>query len=184
MASKPCAHCGEPVRPYQWDKWPYWETESSYAKRSFCGKSCAKKAKNPMHSEATRLKVAATHRRIGHQPTKRGGNGRGLTEAQSALLRLLSKGWAPEHSVMTGPARAAGDAYHYKIDLAHPIWMIAVEIDGGSHGTLVAQARDKRKDVALRRCGWKVLRLSNAEALSLSTTSALEATRRILQAAS
>lgn len=183
-ASKPCAHCGNPVRPYQWDKWPYWETETGFAKRRFCGKSCAKKSKNPMMLEGARERMAATLKRIGHGPTQRGGNGQPMPEAQAKLLECLGADWQPEHIVRTKLKPTDGFPYHYKIDLANPVLKVAVEIDGGSHGSLVRQEQDRKKEDFLRQSGWKLLRLKNSEALSLSTTCASTATRHILQAAS
>ena len=58
----------------------------------------------------------------------------------------------------------------YMVDLACPQNMIALEVDGGSHGTLARQAEDKKKDALLAQLGWKVFRVSNSKALKSCTT--------------
>lgn len=132
--------------------------------------------RNPSADPGTRAQISQTLRRMGHRPTVRGGNGTGLTEAQTTLLHSLGLGWLPEHVVSTGARVKGGPPTHYKIDLAHPERMVAVEIDGGSHGTLARQRADQRKTAWLSLHGWSVLRFSNQEVLS-STASV---TRQIL----
>lgn len=122
--------------------------------------------RNAMESPEAREKMANTLKRIGHHPTVRGGNGTGLTVPQQILLDLLGPGWRPEHVVSTGKRQRGGPPTHYKIDLAHPGMMIAVEIDGGSHGTLARQESDRRKTSWLSNLGWSVLRFSNQEVLN------------------
>lgn len=60
----------------------------------------------------------------------------------------------------------SGYPTHYKLDLAWPLAMVAVEVDGGSHKSLKVQEADRRKDSFLRQNGWRVFRVSNEEALS------------------
>jgi very-short-patch-repair endonuclease len=54
---------------------------------------------------------------------------------------------------------------HYKIDLAFPDIMLAIEIDGGSHASITRKASDQRKDRFLVGLGWTVLRFTNKEVL-------------------
>jgi very-short-patch-repair endonuclease len=61
-----------------------------------------------------------------------------------------------EVSVITG-----GKPHCYKIDVANRTLKIAIEVDGGSHGTLERKAQDARKEEFLVGCGWVVLRFSN-----------------------
>jgi very-short-patch-repair endonuclease len=58
----------------------------------------------------------------------------------------------------------------YKVDIANPEMMLAIELDGSSHGPLERQAQDKKKVECLVRLGWRVLRISNEEALRLYST--------------
>ena len=83
----------------------------------------------------------------------------------------LGDGWKPELAVNVWQGeRKPGIPSHYKIDIAHPEMMIAIEVDGGSHCPLERQEQDRRKDAFLSGQGWSVLRVSNEKALSLSTT--------------
>lgn len=122
--------------------------------------------RNPSSDASTRQKIAGTLRKMGHRPTVRGGNGAGLTKPQEILACWLGPGWHPEHVVSTGARIKGGPPTHYKIDVANPDLMIAVEIDGGSHGTLARQAADQRKTAWLSSRGWSVFRCSNQEVLS------------------
>lgn len=126
------------------------------------------RARNPMREPETRAKVSATLKAIGHKPRDRGGNGKPLSEAHSALLTALNlyhgDFWIPDFSVATG----WGGGHHYLIDCARPDWMIAIEVDGGSHATLARQESDRQKDAFLRSQGWSVFRRSNAEAIELA----------------
>jgi hypothetical protein len=122
-------------------------------------------ANNPMHNPATRAKVSATLREMGHKPPVRGGNGTGPTEPQRLLAEAL--GWEMEVVVRPGQGRVRGGLpTHYKLDIAHPTLKIAVEIDGGSHGTLERREQDRRKEAWLRGEGWTVLRFSNQEVMA------------------
>jgi hypothetical protein len=99
-------------------------------------------------------------------PRVRGGNGRGPTLPQSLLHESLSTygdGWVMEHVVKTSTS-GLGYPHHYKIDIACPESMIAVEVDGGSHSG-DRREQDRRKDEFLRSRGWKVIRVPNREAV-------------------
>lgn len=162
---------------------PYWRKTG----RAFCSRECgraawreaarlrgpseanraalsrAMRANNPMRNPVSRAKMSATLRRIGHQPKVRGGNGRGPTEPQRLLAEAL--GWPIELVVPTGAKGRNGPPSHYKLDIAHPTMKIAVEIDGGSHCSLVRREQDQRKETWLRGEGWTVLRFSNREVM-------------------
>ena len=132
-----------------------------------------------MEDEDARQSMSSTLRRIGHRPRVQGGNGRGLTVPQQRLLDALPSGWVAEHVCPTGARIKGGPPTHYKIDLAHPDKMIAVEIDGGSHLSRKRQEADRRKDRWLSSHGWSVLRFSNREVLSSisSVTERITSTR-------
>lgn len=127
--------------------------------------SARMKERNPMRSAEARAKMAATLRRIGHEPFERGGNGRGMTAAQTALLAALGRGdgWTEEYVVPTRMGRRSGYPTHYKIDIALPRAMVAIEVDGASHSALARQEQDARKTDFLEARGWTVLRFTNAK---------------------
>lgn len=153
--------------------------------RKFCSLQCAgiakrgvpnpkvaayARANNAMKDPVARAKMTATLRRIGHKPTIRGGNGSGMTEPQRVLLEALQHldmgEWIAEFVVNTAP-RQKGTPNHYKIDLACPSRMLAVEVDGPSHGTIERRAADARKDAFLTSRGWMMFRFTNATCLEV-----------------
>jgi hypothetical protein len=121
--------------------------------------SARMKRKNPMHNDAIRESVSQRLREIGHKPKVLGGCGRGLTEPQRLLSEAM--GWPTEVVV---PTRLKPPfPRHYKIDVAEPSRMIAVEVDGPSHGSRKVQEADARKESFLAERGWRVFRFSNQE---------------------
>lgn len=88
-----------------------------------------------------------------------------LPAAQAALLDALAgHGAVPEFVVRTGAWRGAGGLpNHFKIDVAIPSRMVAVEIDGASHCALARKAQDAKKEAFLSAHGWTVLRFSNRD---------------------
>jgi hypothetical protein len=116
--------------------------------------------RNPFRDPAVRAKAQAALREKGYSMLN-GGNGRDLTVPQKLLAARL--GWATEVVVPTG--RKSPYPHAYKIDVASPELMIAVEVDGESHKSKTAKTRDSRKDNLLRSLGWTVLRFWNAEVL-------------------
>lgn len=124
-----------------------------------------------MHRQEVRRRVSAKLKEIKHRPPAQGGNGRGLTEPQRLLSQKLGPDWITEFVVPTRIPRGEGYPTHYKIDLANPAQMIAIEVDGGSHCSLKVRERDARKAEFLRSKGWSVFRVSNARALALCSTS-------------
>lgn len=179
--SKMCAVCGAEFRPTTGAQVI---SEVAFRAMKCCGKSCAKKLKNPMHSAYIRTKVSQTLREVGHMPKTQGGNGRGMTAAQRLAVTVLGAGWVPEYIFKTKRKPYEGYPHHYKIDIANESLKVAIEIDGGSHGSLERKAQDTKKDALLRACGWRVLRLRNAEASELFSTFESKDIPRILQMAS
>jgi very-short-patch-repair endonuclease len=51
----------------------------------------------------------------------------------------------------------------YIADFVHIRGMLVIEIDGETHGTAEEIAYDSRRDAYLRRKGWNIMRLTNAE---------------------
>jgi len=124
--------------------------------------------RNPMKNVAVREKQAKTLRAMGHRPIVRGGNGKGMSVPQALLLDSLGSGWVAEHIVTTCCQRVNVEHFpsHYKIDLACAERMIAVEVDGSSHQSLIGQRRDQKKDKFLAALGWRVFRVRNKRILS------------------
>ena len=99
------------------------------------------------------------------------------------LVEALGLGWETEFVVPTRAGRQLGGLpTHYKLDIAYPELMVAVEVDGHSHNTTERKAQDERKTEFLAGLGWTVLRFSNQEVMAdtaacartvLSTTSKL-----------
>jgi hypothetical protein len=173
-----CAECLEPIGETTKNQ----RDRSRAGKPVYCAKTCSDRAqarqssermaatnrkhaskrmreRNPMQRPESRAKMRETLR--GRAPTRRGGNGTGLSAAETLLSNAL--GWEP-HVVPTGKPRRPGWPTHFKLDLANPDLMIAVEIDGRSHGAIERQEQDERKAEFLASLGWTVLRFSNEEA--------------------
>jgi Protein of unknown function (DUF559) len=187
----PCTICGAPARQdTRYQRYLFKKTGRGYCSSACAAAYAAKvssetmavtntkyasarmKINNPMASAETRAKMSETLKRIGHAPTVRGGNGKGLTTPQAALLSALAA-YDPiaEHTVRTGFYRGVGGMpSHYKIDIALPGKMIAIEIDGGSHGTLERIKQDAKKDAFLVSAGWRVLRFTNRQILESMPT--------------
>jgi very-short-patch-repair endonuclease len=123
------------------------------------------KRNNPMHKEASRQKMQATLRARGHTPKIRGGNGTGPTQAQNILAEAL--GWQMEYVIKTHLPKnnALHAATNYKVDIANPTLMIAIEVDGRSHQTLARKSQDRKKEQLLSGLGWRILRFTNQEIL-------------------
>lgn len=166
-AVKMCEHCGLEFHPF-WGSDGRPMREHLWIKQRFCSISCSKKQENPMWVPGAVQKMTKTLKEIGHAPVDRWGNGRGLTAPQEALLNALGEGWVPEHAVATG-LRPTGDyPTAFKIDIANPAEMIAIEVDGSSHsGKRLTE--DRKKDEFLNQSGWSVYRIKNTEAIRLST---------------
>jgi hypothetical protein len=94
----------------------------------------------------------------------RGGNGTGLTIPQQVLLDELGEGWIAEYAIPTKVKKGLGYPTAYKVDIANPDRMIAIEVDGGRHN--MRKEQDKKKEEFLQSIGWKVYRYSNSFAFS------------------
>lgn len=135
----------------------WWQTPGASAQRARIS------ALNPMTDPAVREKVSRQLKAMKHGPSVRGGNGKGLTKAQSALLDVLGPSWCTEWSISLGQ-RMPGYPTHYKLDLARPDLKIGIEADGNSHYSRKEQ--DRKKDEMLDLLGWTVLRFWNQDILS------------------
>jgi len=122
------------------------------------------KKNNPMFKKETRDKMSNTLKYIGHKPRIQGGNGKEMPVSQRVLLVALGKGWYAEHVVLT--KGIMDSPYNYKIDIANPKKMIAIEVDGRSHCLLKRQEQDRKKEKILKKLGWIVLRFKNEEVMS------------------
>lgn len=92
---------------------------------------------------------------------------------QLALDAFLDAGLSPvaQHWVQVeGGAR-------YRIDLAFPALMIAVEVDGSQHEERPAQLADAQRDAALGAAGWTVVRVK-AKTFATDLARAIELVRR------
>lgn len=116
---------------------------------------------NPIRRPEVRAKLSASMKAAGIKPKVLGGNGRAMPAPQAMLLAALGEAWVAEFVVPTGWPPPPKHPTHFKIDLAHPEMMIAVEVDGSSHHTPLGRERDRRKEAFLRQCGWQVFRFSN-----------------------
>jgi very-short-patch-repair endonuclease len=85
------------------------------------------------------------------------GNGRPPTDGELEMMRRLQQhGFIMGYVVSTKKMHPLPS--HYKLDLANPKMMVAVEVDGSSHFRKARKEADDRKDEFLRLNGWKVLR--------------------------
>ena len=76
------------------------------------------------------------------------------TPEQILLGQVLSKEWVMEHCV---------SRKRYRVDWANVNRHIAIEVDGENHNETAVKKEDARKERVLRRLGWTVLRITNAE---------------------
>lgn len=100
---------------------------------------------------------------------RRGGNGTGMSPCEEMLASVLTPGWVWNYVIHTKPLRTTTPNLptHYKPDFAWPDKMICLEVDGASHRTKLGQERDAKKEDALSRLGWTVLRISNEQVRSM-----------------
>jgi very-short-patch-repair endonuclease len=85
-------------------------------------------------------------------------------------------GMVTELPISTKPIRHLMEnlAKHYKADLADQTRKLVVELDGASHRSPNARAKDAKKEKALSLLGWSVLRFSNQDVME-NTDSVVEA---------
>ncbi len=121
------------------------------------------KVNNPMYNEETRKKMIASSK--GKTIKNRGGNGH-FTHSQITLQNAMkAEGLQTQMEYIVKTASIKGLierlAYCYKIDVALPDQMIAIEVDGESHKGRKQKLLDAKKNHALNLLGWTVLRFSN-----------------------
>jgi hypothetical protein len=143
-------------------------------KKKVCSLPCAGRLasvrmtnNNPMFNEGTKRAVSDTLKRMKHRPSIAGGNGRGLTVPQKYLFEALlcfDESFKCEY-VFATKTKEARVPSHYKIDIASPSLMIAVEVDGTSHKSLKIKQCDEKKNQFLASKGWKVFRFWNKEVM-------------------
>lgn len=86
------------------------------------------------------------------------GNGQVPTDAEIEMERRLGAyGFVANFVVATKIQRGLGFPTHYKIDLANPATLIAIEIDGSSHSR-ARRETDARKTSFLELKKWQVFR--------------------------
>jgi hypothetical protein len=140
------------------------------AKTNYSYASDRMKERNPMRFDDARTKMQATLKSIGHKPKIQGGNGRGLTDCQSELLKLLEPhGYKPELIVRVGMGKGNGYPTHYKIDIGNAQKKVAIEIDGRSHRARIRKQQDDKKEAFLFEQGWTVIRIPNEAVNSIET---------------
>lgn len=96
---------------------------------------------------------------------QRGGNGTGMSSVERVVALKLGDGWQWNHPV--APADGTRP-FHYKIDFARPDLKLGVEVDGSSHNLKTRKAADRRRDQRLAARGWRVVRITNSEALRIT----------------
>jgi len=188
-----CSVCGTKVH---WDDMPKHRKDLWHSrKRAYCSDKCRDqfrrevnsrtmretnlrraeilsermKKNNPMHMPGVKEKMIRTLNEMGHKPSIQGGNGKPTPVPQAKLWKALRvHGAVLEHVVSTKSFRNKKNklAKHYKIDIALPKQMVAIEVDGPSHQSLERQAQDRKKENFLDMIGWTVLRFSNEEVMA------------------
>lgn len=90
-----------------------------------------------------------------HGVNFKGGNGRRPVPFVISLGKMLKPlGYIREYAI-----GGLGRTGNYKVDFALVQNKIAIECDGRSHRTVARKLLDKKKDIALRAIGWKVIRV-------------------------
>ena len=120
---------------------------------------------NPMKKPEVRKAVSDRLKEIGHKPKIRCGNGQGLTVPQQRLMIALAEKVEvyAEYPIPTKMPRDSGYPTCYKVDIAIPEKMVAIEVDGNSHCAIDRQKQDEKKDRFLNGLGWRVLRFKNKQ---------------------
>jgi hypothetical protein len=121
------------------------------------------KTNNPMLDPGARER--ATQKMRGRTFLARGGNSK-TTKPQELLADLLHL--PMEHAIKTSPVKGkfASLPPCYKVDLASPAHMLAIEVDGQSHKSRKWRFLDARKTAVLNALGWTVLRFWNSEVMT------------------
>ena len=92
----------------------------------------------------------------------RGGNGK-ITAQQQAVARALDL--PMEFPVLTAPVKDQFPSLPacYKVDVACPETLLAIEVDGKTHNLRKWKFLDRRKEAVLSALGWSVLRFTNRQ---------------------
>lgn len=174
-----CSVCGKLFVPTYMQR-----KGAAEGRESSCGKECrnALRSRTMSHTNTVYASARMTERNPMSNPESlkkmqrslkgrtlsvRGGNGTGLTSSEQVLSDAT--GMLP-HIVPTHLGRYSEYPTHYKLDLADPERMLAVEIDGRSHGALERQAQDRKKEAFLKDLGWTILRFTNEQVLEETQT--------------
>ncbi len=125
------------------------------------------KLNNPMHRPEIKEKMVSILKAIHHKPILRGGNGF-IPEPQKKLFDELKQKHKcfMEYPVPTKIKKGNGYPTCYKIDIAIPDRMIAIEVDGSSHRDINNQLKDKKKELFLTGKGWLVYRFTNNQVIN------------------
>ena len=128
---------------------------------------------NPMTNPDTVKKMVQTRTERGSYQNcfpVRGGNGH-FTKPQTVLRNLLGMEWMLEYPIPTKVPKAE-HLYptNYKVDLALPDLKLAIEVDGAGHNTKSQRSLDEKKVRFLRSIGWTVLRFTNEEIMTNSSS--------------
>jgi len=120
--------------------------------------SARMRANNPTANPEWRKRMSALM--SGRTFLARGGNGT-LTRQQEVVGNAINL--PMEYAIPTGPVKDQFKSLpnSYKVDIADPLRMLAIEIDGATHNTKKWRFLDKRKTEVLNALGWSVLRFSN-----------------------
>jgi very-short-patch-repair endonuclease len=76
-----------------------------------------------------------------------------VTDFAVFLSRL---GFQREHVIQWHP-----NGSFYRLDFAHLIWKVNIELDGPIHQNAKNQKMDSLRDTRLRQCGWRVIRVQH-----------------------
>jgi len=115
---------------------------------------------NPVHRPGVIDKIRAKMQ--GRTFLARGGNGK-LTPQQQSLATALDL--PMEFAIKTGPVKSQFVSLPpcYKVDIACPVTLLAIEVDGQSHARKKWKFLDRRKESVLAALGWSVLRFTNQQ---------------------
>jgi len=192
----PCKFCGKLFYPMPWKL-------RVRGDRVFCSRSCAQKdlwatrpdiregasarmrkmsaGKEPWNkgkawSAEVKEKLRASWTGDGSRKENfkkiRGGNG-SVSATEALVRKILTRRFLWNFAIATGSPRGEGYPTCYKLDFADPEKKLVVEVDGASHNSIERKDADAKKTAWLSERGWKVLRVSNAQVLSMCGISKL-----------
>ena len=133
--------------------------------------------KGKHHTEETKFLLSQAHKKSGHKPLQRGGNGK-TSPCEQMATEMLPSTWVAQFAIPTKQPRGSGYPTAYKADFANFKLKKILEIDGSSHSS--RKDLDAKKDTFLASLGWSVYRVSNAEIRSMYTTFKLTGRTTIL----